>query len=495
MNSLPVDRPAITGATATSQLPAQDSARSISAVIEPATAPQLQAATVRAGQPHYPVGQQYPSRAQSLLHQALHAAGMRPPSLDLPSPHAAPPNFNPTLQRSLAVDNAAHLTLAAPQFNVDAAGRRMQQRELHMPPDEIAHRRSSGGLRVHMQRYQRIAVTNHPPRILHDELHSPHPPLIAPEAPVAQLFASDHGDNTEAYALLKTRWCDIGKEDGAREFGAFLVKLRDTVNADNPDVRQLTMELVQQITDDPVLREQVFANSIGATETCEDRVSHTLLQMRAAAMASKFRKTHFDDDHAALLVQRQFIRLEFLHELAEDIVGKTGNGKEQLETDLYLPVKHAPALHLSDMVPRMDMRWAMCARVTPERDAAVVATIKRRENDEFVRRLSHADSWLDYIRRHNQPLYDASRERLIDLFDEPYRAELDARLDATGLKKEADPAAWTDAERTLGKLVSDEFTNRINQILTRDFLDLRGALHLLNNVWPEEECAPKISAA
>lgn len=495
MNRIPAERPALSGTTEPSQLAAQDSARASSTAIRSAVAPQLQLATVRASPPQHPVGPQHPLRARSLLHQAVHAAGMIPPSLDLPSTHAAPPNFNPVLQRSSAVDNTAYLTLAGRQFNREAEAIRMQQRALHMPLNEIPGRRSSGGMRAHMQRYQHIAVTRHPPRILNDELQNTYALFAPPGAHVAELFGNDRDGKTGEYASMTSRWCEIDKEDGAQAFGAFLVKLRDTVNANNPDVRRLTMELVRQITDDPALREQVFAISVGATDTCEDRVSHTLLQMRAAALASTFRQTHFDGDHAALSVQRQFVRLELLHELAKVIVGETGNSKEHLETDLYLPMKHAQALNLNDMVPSMDMRWAMCARVTPERDATVVATIKRQENDEFVRRLSNADSWLDYVRRHNQPLYDASREQLIDLFDEPYRAELDARLNATGLNKNSNPAAWSDAERILGKVVSDEFTDRINQVLTRDFLDLRGALYLLDSVWPEEECVPKTSSA
>ena len=345
-----------------------------------------------------------------------------------------------------------------------------------------------------MQARHRIPVTRHLPRVFRDEMQEMQGRSALP--PVGDIVASLIGASTPiSNAALAARWHDIGNEDGAAAFGAFLIQLRDTVNADNPEVRRVTVELVKQLTDDPALRAQIFAISVGATETCEDRVSHTLLMMLSTARAATFTQTPFTCDHEAIAVQRQFHRLELLHKLAEDIVGETHNGKEHLETDHYLQVKHGAALKLDGLVPKMDMRWDMCARVTPERDATIVATIKRQENDQFARWLSHSPSWMDYMRVHFETIVDKSREALTEAFDQPFRDRLDEQLRATGLDKAADPAAWSDAERILGKVLSDALTERFNRDLTHDFLDLRGVLYLLQNQWPEEECAPKATAS
>ena len=507
MNRIPSDRPASALATnsAADQNPTQSTnAPGISNIVTPA----LTAAVAAAEQPAN-IGRQHQLHAQWQSLQAAaathvggrqarystlgqppfdadinEALGNIPFALDLPSPPPSLRRMNPLLHRPPANANEMDVAPSSPQFDRNALGRRINRSISPLPALRLPDGTLFSDVEHHIQRNFPIPDSLQRSLNFQDDVQ---------EAPAIADVIAPWIDNNNAgsHSALMTRWQEIAHEDGAEAFSTFLIRLRETVNADNPHVRQTAMELVKQLSDDPVLRQQIFAISVGATESCEDRVSHTLLMMVAAARAANFSQTHFDYDHQAISVQRQFHRLALLHTLAEEIVGETGNGKEHIETDHYLKVNHADALHLSGLVPTMAMRWATFAKVTPARDDTVVPTIKRQENAEFAQWLAHSPSWLGYVHTQVPPLFDASREKLAEALDQPFQARLDEQLRATGLNKTTDSAAWNDAERILGKTISDQIVDQFNQKLTHDFLDLRGARHLLQPHWPVEECVAK----
>lgn len=304
---------------------------------------------------------------------------------------------------------------------------------------------------------------------------------------------SNVGD-TERAAALHARWNNFSTENGAQVFSEFLIKLTGTVNADNGPFKQQTADLLAQLDSDPVLRQHVFAISVDASSACEDRVSLAFVTMLAAARAAKFRQTTFASDADAIAIQRQFHRLDLLHDLAHTIVTETRNGEEELETHLHLLTKHVGALQLAGTVPEMDMRWDSCSAVSVERDAEVVPTIKRRENEQFARWLSRSPSWLDYIEHEDKAHFDAMHEARDTLFEQQFQARLDIRLAATGVNQTNDPTAWADAERGLGKVVSNELIDEVHLALTIDFLTARSNGHLLAPYWPEPDSATAAEA-
>ena len=295
-------------------------------------------------------------------------------------------------------------------------------------------------------------------------------------------------DSSEALAALQSRWRTISAEDGAAVFGEFLVKLNgDNINAGSKLFRQQTADLLDQIGNDPELRKQVFDISVGATAECEDLVSHTMVIIQTAVRADRFKKTVFATDAEAVLVQRQFHRLDLLHELAQKIVDESNNKKEAIETHLHVMTRHVEALKLTELVPAIAMRWDMCSKVSPERSAEIPGEIKWQENERFAGWLAHSPSWLDYIARNDKPRFDSSQDARDTLFETEFQQRLDTRLGATGLNKN-DAEIWADAERTLGKAVSVEMLDEVNTRLTRDFLVARGNPNLLNKYWPDHEC-------
>lgn len=302
--------------------------------------------------------------------------------------------------------------------------------------------------------------------------------------------------NSEALATLQSRWSAFSAEDGATSFGRFLVKLNnENMNAESKLFRQQTADLLDQMSNDPQLRQQVFAISVEATTSCQDRVSHAMVMMQGAARTARFMQTEFAGDAGAVLVQRQFHRLDLLHNLAQTIVKETGNGGEELETHLHLLIRHVDALKLTDAVPSMAMFYDGCSRIDGERSAKIPAEIKGQENDKFSGWLMHSPSWLDYIARIDKPRFDAAQEARDTLFETEFQQRLDARLVNTGLNKEDEPAIWADAERGLGTAVHKEMVDEINTGMTRDFLTARGNLHLLDKYWPDHECTVIAHAA
>ena len=320
------------------------------------------------------------------------------------------------------------------------------------------------------------------------DLMQPSPLMLADIA--IQWSNAGNADNS---AALHARWNSFSSEDGAQVFGEFLVKLTGTVNADNAAFKTQTAELLAQLDSDPALRQQVFAISVDSTTACEDRVSLAFVTMLAAARAAKFRQTTFASDADAVTMQRQFHRLELLHDLAHTIVNETHNSNEELETHLHLLTRHVDALQLTGAVPKMQMRWDTCSQVSSERDATVAPTIKQQENAQFTRWLSHSPSWLDYIERDDKPRFDAMHDARDTLFEQQFAPRLAVRLSETGLNQREDPAAWVDAERALGKVVATEITDEVHAALTTDFLTARGNAHLLEPFWPTpvvDEAAP-----
>ena len=322
-----------------------------------------------------------------------------------------------------------------------------------------------------------------PPRLIRDSMR------YAPMA-LEEIVASwCPTGNSDALTTLQERWRIISTEDGARTFGKFLAKLNKNINTDNLSFRRQTAELLDQLSKDDALRQQVFAISVESTTSCEDRVSHTMVLMQTAARAASFKQTDFATDAQALQVQRQFHRLALLHDIARTIVDETGNGDEELETHLHLLIRHVDALELNGSVPAMDMRFDICSRISEPRSATVPAEIKRQENEQFAGWLAHSPSWLDYIARTDQTRFDTAQKARDTLFETGFQERLDARLADAGLHKADEPAVWDDAELLLGKAVFKEMIDEINSRLTKDFLAARDALHLLEKYWPDDACA------
>ena len=396
-------------------------------------------------------------------------------------------SVDPSPMRRLAIQltaTALNTLPRAPSFAAPLQSR--SQGQNRSPTDRLPPALDLANIpRLQRSFLSHLASTNHRrARQIGDTLESP---TAALADNVIQWLSAKGSTET---AATHARWREIASEGGALAFNNFFARLTspDTVNADNPAFRQQTSALLTQVGDDPVLRQQVFAISVSATTSCEDRVSQVFVTMLAAARAARFNQTHFASDTDAVSMQRQFHRLALLHDLAHTIVTETGNAKEEIETHLHLLLKHVDALALADMIPPMALRFAACASVSAERDATIVPTIKQQENHQFAQWLAQSPSWLGYIERQEKPRFDAASDARDSAFEEQFQSRLDAHLASTGLDKVSDPNAWSDAERVAGKVITSEIMDEVYGALTKDFLAARNGEHLLDAYWPETEC-------
>jgi hypothetical protein len=113
-------------------------------------------------------------------------------------------------------------------------------------------------------------------------------------------------------------WKEFASEEGAEEFSLFLDALRTTVNFANDDFKHGVKEWLYQLAANANLRKKTFLISVGATETCQNRVSLTLNAMKKISMEVEVENGSYDNRTTALIhFARGMFRLNELEKFAD----------------------------------------------------------------------------------------------------------------------------------------------------------------------------------
>lgn len=196
--------------------------------------------------------------------------------------------------------------------------------------------------------------------------------------PLAEAVADWLDDEPAAVAA----WQGFAAEPGAQEYSRFLDRLRDTVSYGNDAFRETVAEDLRQTTTRPRLREQYFQLAIGASESCEDRITLTWNNMQTARLNADVEDGAYDERLDELLQQgRVMFRLDALQEIARNKV-RSLRFVDEIEVYLAYQVKLREPLQLRHIAP--DMRFFAVSHVTERDIAAAEISVRNQEATGFV---------------------------------------------------------------------------------------------------------------
>jgi len=279
-------------------------------------------------------------------------------------------------------------------------------------------------------------------------------------------------------ASSSNSWNTFGSEPGAAQFAQFLNRLRETVNANDPAFQRSVARWLTQLEADPSLRESTFATSVGATESCEDRISLTYNTMRKLSMAAEVSSGKYDQRLPELLtLARGMFRLEQLEHIAREttaelVQARGGHPVDEIEVYLGYQVMLRDPLALP--VETSSMAFFRCSGLTQQHLYQAQARVQQAERTEFANYLStNFTPWREVIQRLAPQLHEQAQDQLIEAMGDEFNRRLDQQLKALRLLN--DP----DAEREIGVQVLKQIEQEVYGQLTLDFLASQRMLNLL----------------
>jgi Leucine-rich repeat (LRR) protein len=292
-----------------------------------------------------------------------------------------------------------------------------------------------------------------------------------PARPLENAVSDWYGENEKND--VEAIWSVWKGEEGTAEFSRFLDRLRGTVNYGNQKFRQSVVEWLSHLADHPELRKDTFQVSVGATESCEDRVSLTFNEMKKLRLAADVENGAYDARLPDLIsLARGMFRLDKLEEIARE---KTESLRFVDEIEVYLAyqVKLLKILNLPLDTP--DMRYFSVSWVTEDDLKNAENSVNASENAGFIHYLSTDwQPWQSVLKRLHRSEYEGAQEKLIDAMEDEFTTRLNARLKEIGLENDDD--AW----RIAGPQLRADMAREINGELTRNFLQTQTLLHLLD---------------
>uniref|UniRef100_UPI0005B51A45 NEL-type E3 ubiquitin ligase domain-containing protein n=1 Tax=Yersinia wautersii TaxID=1341643 RepID=UPI0005B51A45 len=105
--------------------------------------------------------------------------------------------------------------------------------------------------------------------------------------------------------------------------------------------------------------------------------------------------------------------------------------------------------------------------------------VKTTENHDFPRWLSQWSPWKSVVQRIEPERYAAAVERQYSALENIYPDKLAAELAANGMTGDE------DANRIVGKKITDDIMGEIDMALTLEVLSAKGASSLLDSQWME----------
>lgn len=287
---------------------------------------------------------------------------------------------------------------------------------------------------------------------------------------------------------VKATWSVFTHEEGAAEFSRFLDRLRDTVNYENPAFRQSVQEWLFHLSGHPQLRKDTFASSLGATTSCEDRVSLVYNDMKKIRLASDVENGYYDDRLKELIdAARGMYRLDQLEKITWETVTRLrllaqSEGKDadeevdNIEVYLAYQVKLRDRLQLP--LDTADMDYFSESRLTGNDLSQAEQRVKESENEEFVSYLSAQwQPWQAVLSRFHGTQYEQAQDQLIEATGDIFQARLAATLQSIGLEND------DDARRIVGPKVMADIEHEIKESLTREFLHTHNLSDSLDPQW------------
>lgn len=277
-----------------------------------------------------------------------------------------------------------------------------------------------------------------------------------------------------------TKWHEFQNEEGADAFSVFLDRLTETINFKNRSFRATTTMWLVKLAYEPVLRNATFAESIGATETCQDRVSLTLNRMKKIQIDHDVQEGHYDHDLAGLIaLARGNFRLDKLEKIAhKTVVEHLRNNDVAIdEIEVYLKFQVALRASLKLPVHVADMRFSQLSHVTPKNIRDAERDVRAMENKEFSVYLSDWVPWRSVIKRLDPALDEVAKEKLGNAVEQDFDTRLAAALKIDGMEFD------DDAQRIKGPSILKEIADEIHLDLTKNFLVKHQQAALLNKQW------------
>ena len=292
------------------------------------------------------------------------------------------------------------------------------------------------------------AITNVPDyQGPHFEFSMAGPSDTTPARPLANAVADWHDEGRED---VTAAWSAFGNEDGASEFSRFLDRLRLTVNYANPQFRQGVVAWLSELAVHPELRKDSFDVSVGATASCEDRVSLTYNDMKKVRLVSDVENGRYDDRLGDLVqVARGMYRLDQLETIAREKV-KSLHFVDEIEVYLAYQVKLREPLQLPVETP--DMRFFGVSWVTDDDLSRAEAQVKANENAHFINYLSTDwKPWEVVAKRLDNTGFEETQGKVLEHIEESFDAqlqagyaELDRKIDDASHRREQLRAALPD---------------------------------------------------
>ena len=292
------------------------------------------------------------------------------------------------------------------------------------------------------------AITNVPDyQGPHFEFSMAGPSDTTPARPLANAVADWHDEGRED---VTAAWSAFGNEDGAPEFSRFLDRLRRTVNYANPQFRQGVVAWLSELAVHPELRKDSFDVSVGATASCEDRVSLTYNDMKKVRLVSDVENGRYDDRLGDLVqVARGMYRLDQLETIAREKV-KSLHFVDEIEVYLAYQVKLREPLKLPVETP--DMRFFGVSWVTDDDLSRAEAQVKANENAHFINYLSTDwKPWEVVAKRLDNTGFEETQGKVLEHIEASFDAqlqagyaELDRKIDDASHRREQLRAALPD---------------------------------------------------
>lgn len=260
-------------------------------------------------------------------------------------------------------------------------------------------------------------------------------------------------------------WEAFAKEANAKDFSAFLDRLRRTVNFNEPAFRARVQKWLERLEADKALRDDTFPVSLCATASCEDRVTHAYGQMKQVLLASDVANGMYNDEPKLLReTMRGLFDLEVLEQIAREKFRAMGGGDE---IDVYLAYQVKLRGPLSLPTDATDMRYFAISGVTEADLVAAKARVLAEEKTHFDAYLSNAAPVQKAIQNKYPDAFARAEDALTDITAdaEAFEQRVKAHLKGTGMEDDA------DAIREAGPVVLRALTHEFYGPLVRDLLE------------------------
>ncbi|WP_445219708.1 NEL-type E3 ubiquitin ligase domain-containing protein [Bradyrhizobium sp. Pa8] len=281
--------------------------------------------------------------------------------------------------------------------------------------------------------------------------------------PLCEAVAAWLGDEPETVAA----WRAFAEEPGAKEYARFLDRLLATVNYGNREFRLAVADDLRQAAIRPGLCAQYFQSAVGASASCQDRITLAWNGMQTARLNADVEEGAYDNRLGDLVEQgRVLFRLDALEQIAREKVSSL-RLVDEIEVYLAYQVKLRDRLDLKHIAPNMRF---FCASYVTEHDLATAETaVRNKEAAVFADYLATSwQPWETVLRRIAPEAHAEMQDRLVNAMGEEFESRLTERLADLHLNGDA------DAARQLGAEIRDEIAREIKGALTRQVLGDHG---------------------